>query len=243
MPPRILSIAKTYMRDHNVVSVKKESQSAPLTEQRFVEIKDSHKLDALCRIMDVEKNFYGLIFCRTKVETDSLSHKLVERGYVAEAIHGDISQRQREKILQKFKSENITILVATDVAARGIDVNNLTHVINYSLPQDPETYVHRIGRTGRAGKKGIAITLVTPNEKRKFSFIQKNAHGPIQPYKLPRPEDIAHLRLDRFRDELLAKLHSKNGVSEEAKKTATDLLKNHDPRVVVSMLLDILLKK
>jgi ATP-dependent RNA helicase DeaD len=136
-----------------------------LTDQIYFEVSHADKFDALCRIIDFEHEFYGLIFCRTKIDVDSVANKLMERGYDADALHGDIAQNQREIILNKFRKQRINILVATDVAARGIDIHNLTHVINYSLPQDPEAYVHRIGRTGRAGKEGTAITFVTPDEK------------------------------------------------------------------------------
>ena len=138
MPEKIISIAKKYMRNYEMIGVKKEQLTTNLTDQIYFEVAHSDKFDALCRIIDFEHEFYGLIFCRTKIDVDTIANKLMERGYDAEALHGDISQNQRELILNKFRKQRINILVATDVAARGIDIQNLTHVINYSLPQDPE---------------------------------------------------------------------------------------------------------
>ena len=168
MPDNIMRLAKKYMREYEVVSVKRDQLTKNNIQQIYFEVSGSEKFEALYRIIDVEDHFYGVVFCRTKIDADDIASKLLNRGCRAEALHGDISQGQREKILQKFKDKKITVLVATDVAARGIDVDNLTHVINYSLPQDPESYIHRIGRTGRAGKSGTAITLITPSEYRKL---------------------------------------------------------------------------
>ena len=149
MPARIVELSKRYMKDVEVLRVPSQEMTTDLTDQIYFEVRDSDKFDALTRIIDVEPEFYGIVFCRTKVAVDELVTRLTQRGYAAEGLHGDVSQAQREKILKKFKNKQVTILAATDVAARGIDINNLTHVINYSLPQDSESYVHRIGRTGR----------------------------------------------------------------------------------------------
>ena len=179
MPSHIENLAKKYMSNYEIISVMSDKVNRTNIEQIYFEVSQSDKFEALFRIIDVEKAFYGLIFCRTKLDADEIAHKLANRGLKSEALHGDISQGQREKILQKFRDKKLTALVATDVAARGIDVDNLTHVINYSLPQDPESYVHRIGRTGRAGKSGTAITLITPSEYRKLTTIQKLANAKI----------------------------------------------------------------
>jgi ATP-dependent RNA helicase DeaD len=152
----------------------------------------------LCRVIDIEKDFNGIIFCQTKNDVNDVTFKLSERGYDADCIHGDITQNQREKVLHKFKAQNINILVATDVAARGIDVNNLTHVINYSLPQEAESYVHRIGRTGRAGNQGTAITFVTPREYSKLLHIQKVANTEIRKVKLPKIAEILKNKEESF---------------------------------------------
>lgn len=142
-----ISLSKKYMRDSELLRVPSQEMTTELTDQIYFEVRDSDKFDALTRIIDTEPEFYGIVFSRTKVGVDELVNRLTERGYAAEGLHGDVSQGQREKILRKFKKKLANILVATDVAARGIDINNLTHVINYSLPQDTESYVHRIGRT------------------------------------------------------------------------------------------------
>jgi len=164
MPERIKKIAERFMGEYEHIKGKKEQLITGLTEQIYFEVHEQDKLEALTRIIDIEDEFYGLVFCRTKVIVSGLAGKLMDRGYDAEALHGDLTQPQREVILGRFRKRNITILVATDVAARGIDIINLSHVINYSLPQDPESYIHRIGRTGRAGSEVMAITFVTPSE-------------------------------------------------------------------------------
>ena len=190
MPNEILKVAKKYMGEFDVMRVKATELTTNLTEQIYFEVRDGDKFEALCRVADVETDFYGIVFCRTKNDVDGVVSKLIERGYEAEGIHGDISQAQRERTLRKFKTKNISILVATDVAARGIDVNDLTHVINYSIPQEAEAYVHRIGRTGRAGKKGVAITFVTPREMGKLSRIKRVANAEIKKSTIPEIEEV-----------------------------------------------------
>ena len=199
MPPAILGIAKKYMGKYEVFKVQKQQLTVRLTDQIYFEVFQADKFEALCRIIDVEDEFYGLVFCRTKVDTDKIGNHLVDRGYDADSLHGDLSQSQREKILNKFKKRRVNILVATDVAARGIDVQDLTHVINYSLPQDPESYVHRIGRTGRAGKEGTAITFITPEEYRKLQYIRKSAKTDIRKASLPGVKDVINTKKLRIR--------------------------------------------
>jgi len=190
MPNEILKVAKKYMGEFDIMRVKTTELTTNLTEQIYFEVRDGDKFEALCRVADVETDFYSIVFCRTKNDVDGVVSKLIERGYEAEGIHGDISQAQRERTLRKFKTKNISILVATDVAARGIDVNDLTHVINYSIPQEAEAYVHRIGRTGRAGKKGVAITFVTPREMGKLSRIKRVANAEIKKSTIPEIEEV-----------------------------------------------------
>ncbi len=202
MPPAILGIAKKYMGEYEVLKVQNQQLTVSSTDQIYFEVYPSDKFEALCRIIDVEDAFYGLVFCRTKVDTDRISNQLMDRGYDADALHGDLSQSQREKILGQFKRRRINVLVATDVAARGIDVQDLTHVINYALPQDPESYVHRIGRTGRAGKEGTAITFITPEEYRKLQYIRKTAKTDIRKAKLPRVKDVIKTKKQRIRSGL-----------------------------------------
>lgn len=208
MPSQILKLAKNFMKDYDLVEVKKEQITTDLTEQIYFEVRESERFEALSRIIDVEPDFYGIIFCRTKIETDQVAHKLNDRGYEAEAMHGDVSQSQRELIIKKFKAKKATILVATDVAARGIDVNDLTHVINYNLPQDPEAYVHRIGRTGRAGKQGTAITFITPHEFRELLFIQKIARATIKKENVPTIKDVVAMKKNRIKTDIMEMIDS-----------------------------------
>lgn len=236
MPPQILKLAKTFMKDYDLVEVKKEQITTDLTEQIYFEVRDSERFEALCRIIDVEPDFYGIVFCRTKIETDQVAHKLNDRGYEAEAIHGDVSQSQRELIIKKFKSKKCTVLVATDVAARGIDVNDLTHVINYNLPQDPEAYVHRIGRTGRAGKQGTAITFITPAEFRELLFIQKIARATIKKEKVPTVKDVVAMKKSRIKTDIMEMIDS--GEYQEYVDMAHQLIdEGQTPERVVAALL------
>jgi ATP-dependent RNA helicase DeaD len=211
IPERILHLAKKYMRSYKLIQIHKEQPTVSLTDQIYFEVNHFDKIEALCRIIDSEANFYGLIFCRTKIDVDKVSKKLIDRGYDAEGLHGDISQSQRERILKKFKDKRINVLVATDVAARGIDIYNLSHVINYSLPQDPEFYVHRIGRTGRAGKEGTAITFVTPDEYRKLLVIKRIAKTNIRREKIPAVEDVIRNRKTRIKNEIASLIQSSLG--------------------------------
>ncbi|MGE3063498.1 MAG: DEAD/DEAH box helicase [bacterium] len=202
IPERIRILSKKYLKNPKTIVIQKTQLTTDLTEQIYFEVADYDRFEALCRIIDMEKDFYGLIFCRTKVDVDNLSNKLIDRGYGAEALHGDISQYQRERVLAKFKNKRVNILVATDVAARGIDIIELSHVINYSLPQDPESYVHRIGRTGRAGKEGIAVTFITPAEYRNLVYIKHVANTEIRRGKLPAVSDIILTKKERLKSEL-----------------------------------------
>ncbi len=237
MPQKIKDLARKYMDGYELVKAKKETLTTNLTEQIYFEVKVSDKFEALCRIIDIEDGFYGLIFCRTKIDVDSIANHLTDRGYDAEAIHGDISQQQREKTLNRFKKQTVNILVATDVAARGIDVNNLTHVINYSLPQDPESYVHRIGRTGRAGQEGTAITFITPSEYRRLMFIQRIAKTEIKKAKLPKVKDIINAKKKKIYDDLAAILEG-DEVNTEYYNWAKTLLENNNPTDILASILN-----
>ena len=227
IPDKIKDLAHNYMDGYQLLTVEKEQLTTDLTEQIYFEVKASDKFEALCRIIDIEDNFFGLIFCRTKSNVDSVVNHLIDRGYDAEAIHGDISQSQRERTLDKFKKQRINILVATDVAARGIDVSNLTHVINYSLPQDPESYVHRIGRTGRAGNEGTAITFITPSEYKRLMFIQQFAGTDIKKSKVPKVKDIIKAKMNKISQDLLYFLN--DNVDIKFYNWAKSLLENNDP--------------
>jgi len=204
IPAKIKTLASKYMAGYEFITVEKQKPTVSLTEQIYYEVRSSDKFEALCRIIDIEEDFYGLVFCRTKNDVDEVTNHLIERGYDADVIHGDISQSQREKTLGRFKKKKINILVATDVAARGLDVNDMTHVINYSLPHDPESYVHRIGRTGRAGKEGTAITFITPSEYHKLMFIQRKAKTDIKKLKVPNVKDIIRAKTRKINEDITA---------------------------------------
>ena len=236
MPAKIRELARKYMDGYQMLTVKKQQLTTSLTDQVYFEVKASDKFEALCRIVDMEDGFYGLVFCRTRNDVDGVVSHLTDRGYDAEALHGEISQSQRERTLDNFRKKNINILVATDVAARGLDVYNLTHVINYSIPQDPESYVHRIGRTGRAGMEGTAITFITPGEYKKLMFIQSKAGADIKKSSPPNVKNILKARRRKIYNELADLLEK--GVDERYYRWANTLMEGREPADLVAALLE-----
>ena len=240
MPERIIRLSKKYMRDVEILRVPAQEVTTELTDQIYFEVRDSDKFDALTRIIDVEPEFYGIVFCRTKIGVDEVVNKLTERGYAAEGLHGDVSQVQREKILKRFKKKLANILVATDVAARGIDINNLTHVINYSLPQDTESYVHRIGRTGRAGNTGTAITFISHSEYRQFSSLKREIKVDIQKVALPSAQDVVEIKKTQIKDDLIEIVESES--YRKYTEMAGEVLQNLDPEVALAALLKLAFK-
>ncbi|MFP4165062.1 MAG: DEAD/DEAH box helicase [Chitinispirillaceae bacterium] len=214
MPDRIKKLASRYMKDVKHIKTK-TALTTGLTDQIYFEVAPNDRFEALCRIVDMENEFYGIVFCRMKTEVDELVSHLITRGYAADGLHGDISQAQREQILKKFRGKQISMLVATDVAARGIDVNNLTHVINYGLPQDPESYVHRIGRTGRAGNQGTAITFITPREFSRLGFIKRTVNASIHKREVPEVSQIIEQKMQRLTNEIIEAGESVEGTMFE----------------------------
>ncbi len=235
MPKEILQIAKKYMHDHDLIKVTGPQLTVSHTDQIYFEVSEKYKFDALCRIIDIEDEFYGLVFCRTRNDVDNVANHLIERGYDADALHGDMSQPIREKILAKFKKKRLNILVATDVASRGIDVRDLTHVINYNLPQDLESYVHRIGRTGRAGKQGIAITFITHQEFRRLQRIKEKTKTDIRKAKLPKIQDIIASKKQKIKSDI--EDISKSSPNGEFLNLAKELLENNPPENIIAALL------
>ena len=235
MPTPILKLAKKHMRNHDYVSVSQEDLIAEFTDQVWFELTEEQKFEALCRLIDINDGFYGLVFCNTKSDTAEISQKLGERGYAADALNGDLTQDQRETILKKFRSRRLNILVATDVAARGIDVVELTHVINYSLPQDAESYIHRIGRTGRAGKQGTAITFVTPADSRRFESFVKAAGAEVRLEKVPSVKDVLNSRTKSFKRDIGQIIRT--GEYQDLLKLANELLDRQQANAVVASLL------
>lgn len=200
MPAQIRRISGKYLKEPEEITVKNKTTTSVNTTQRYLMVSYPQKVDALTRILEVE-NFEGMIvFVRTKSETESLAEKLRARGYTAAAISGDVAQAQRERTVEQLKSGKLDILVATDVAARGLDVERISHVVNYDIPIDTESYVHRIGRTGRAGRSGAAISFVTPRERRLLSAIEKATRQPLTEMRMPSVEDVNVTRLSRFDD-------------------------------------------
>ncbi|MEG1608126.1 MAG: DEAD/DEAH box helicase [Mucinivorans sp.] len=240
MPERVTQLSKKYMHDVEIIRVQNTQLANELTDQIYFEVRESDKFDALTRIIDVEQEFYGIVFCRTKIAVDSLTNNLMERGYAADALHGDVSQAMREKILRKFKKRQVNILVATDVAARGIDVSNLTHVINYSLPQDPESYVHRIGRTGRAGNEGTAITFISSSEYRQFAAIQRVVKVNIRKEQLPTAQDIVEMKKVKITEDLTEIITEES--YKDYTKMATEILENNTPEIALASLLRLAFK-
>ena len=195
MPSEVRRIASEYMHEPVEIAVSKINTASKNIEHHVYLVRSSDRYLALKRLADYYPNIYGIVFCRTRREAKDVADKLMQDGYNADALHGDLSQSQRDHVMDKFRSQNIQILVATDVAARGIDVNELTHVINYNLPDDPEVYVHRSGRTGRAGNKGISIIISGGREARKIRDLEKLIASKIDPRNVPTGEEICEKRL------------------------------------------------
>ncbi|MGB3300515.1 MAG: DEAD/DEAH box helicase, partial [Phormidesmis sp.] len=202
MPQVIRNIAQKYLDSPIEISIKNKTRTADTIRQRFWSVSGYHKLDALTRILEVEAFDGMIVFVRTKVATVELSEKLEARGYNAAPLSGDVPQSQRERTVDRLKKGKLDILVATDVAARGLDVERISHVINYDMPYDPEAYVHRIGRTGRAGRAGEAILFVTPREKRLLNSLERSTKQKIERMEMPSTETVNNQRIERFKQRI-----------------------------------------
>ena len=185
VPRRVETLAQRCMRDPALVSIAHEAHAAPSVRQMYVATQQRDKIDALTRLLDLESPSSAIVFCRTKREVDELSGTLMARGYAAVAIHGDVNQGQRERLLNQFREGQAELLIATEVAARGLDIPDVTHVFNFDIPDDADVYVHRIGRTGRMGRTGDAITFVTPREVRQLRYIEREIGQRLEPIMLP----------------------------------------------------------
>jgi len=208
MPPQIRRISKRYLTDAVEITVKTKTVTAANTRQRWLNVAGPMKLDALTRILEVEMFDAMIIFVRTKQVTEDLAERLRSRGFAAAAINGDLIQKQRERTIDQLKNGQLDILVATDVAARGLDVERISHVVNYDIPTDTESYVHRIGRTGRAGRSGEALLFVTPREKYLLNAIERATRQPLTEMELPTIADVNAQRVAKFTDEITAALES-----------------------------------
>ena len=198
----VRNIAKRYMRVAKEISVSRINSSAKNIQHHIYDVSSRNKYEALKRIADFNPNIYAIIFCRTKRHTKEITNKFILEGYNADAIHGDLSQNQREEVMQRFREKSLQILIATDVAARGLDVDDITHVINYSLPDDPEVYIHRSGRTGRAGKSGISIVISNKSEVRKIKLIEKKGAIKFQYKDVPSGNEICSNQLYKLIDKI-----------------------------------------
>jgi ATP-dependent RNA helicase DeaD len=202
MPREIQHIARQHLRDPQEIAIKTRTATADTIHQRYWPVDRTHKLDALTRILEVEPFDAMLIFVRTKTATTMLAERLEARGYSAAALNGDMAQKDRERMVGRLKKKSLDILVATDVAARGLDVERISHVINYDIPNDTEAYIHRIGRTGRAGRKGDAILFVAPRERRMLSAIERATRQKIEPLVLPTTEMVNNQRIAKFKQSI-----------------------------------------
>lgn len=195
MPNGVLRIAKKYMRDWKKIAVDSENTSADSLEHIYYVAHSRNRFEALKRIVDEQPNIYAIVFCRTRNEAKELAESMIQNGYNADALHGDVPQAQRTVVMNRFKNRQLQLLIATDVAARGVDVNDLTHVINYNLPDDLEVYIHRSGRTGRAGKKGISVAIVHTREMHKIKDLEKLASLKFRKMAIPTGQDICQKQL------------------------------------------------
>ena len=202
LSPEILDITKRFQKNPEFIKIVRKELTVPNIEQYYFDVKEKTKLDALCRIIDVYDPKLAMVFCNTKKRVDDLVEMLQGRGYFAEGLHGDLKQAQRDKVMQKFRNGTIEILVATDVAARGIDVDDIDVVFNYDVPQDDEYYVHRIGRTGRAGREGKAFNLVVGKEVYKLREIQRYCKTRIIPQAIPSLDDVTSIKADKILDQV-----------------------------------------
>ena len=239
MPKPILRIGEKFMHNPEIVKIKAKELTADLIDQYFVRAKESEKFDIMCRLIDVQGPDLAVVFGRTKRRVDELTHGLQARGYNAAGMHGDLSQARRMSVLKRFRAGKLDILVATDVAARGLDISGVTHVYNYDIPQDPDSYVHRIGRTGRAGQNGISVTFVTPNEIGYMRTIEQLTKKKMSPLRPPTDDQALHGQLKQAKEQIEELIHGDLGKYEE---DANELLENYSALDLVAAFLKNLSK-
>ncbi|UQD50843.1 DEAD/DEAH box helicase [Bacillus methanolicus] len=241
MPAPIQRMAEKFMKNPQIVRVQSKEMTVPQIEQFYLEVHEKNKFDVLTRLLDIQSPELAIVFGRTKRRVDELSEALNLRGYMAEGIHGDLSQAKRLSVLRKFKEGLIDVLVATDVAARGLDISGVTHVYNFDIPQDPESYVHRIGRTGRAGKTGMAMTFVTPREKAYLKIVEKTIKRRMDKMKPPTLDEALEGQQKATIDKIIQTIETNN--LQFYKQAAEELLEQHDAVTVVSAVLKMLTKE
>jgi ATP-dependent RNA helicase DeaD len=226
LPPQIAQLAAKYLHAPARVSVAKPRTVPTPIAQIIYEMREFAKVDALCRILDLEEPSSAIIFTRTKHMADELAEELLSRGYDAQVIHGDLSQAQRDRAMGRFRRGQTQLLIATDVAARGLDIPEVSHIINYDLPDEPDAYIHRIGRTGRAGRGGMAISLITPRDRRHLAFIERVVGRRLKAARVPTPADIAARRRDNFKRHVLETVAA--GELESYRELVAELSEQHD---------------
>ncbi len=238
LPKEIRRLAENYMSSPESVTIQREQPTVAAIEQRYYLVKTTDKLAALTRLFEIEPVSSALIFARTRIGTGELANELTQRGFPSETLNGDLSQDMRERVLNRFRKGQVKVLVATDVAARGLNIEDISHVFNFDLPEDEEVYVHRIGRTGRAGKSGIAISLITPQEQRKLQKIEGFIRQKIARATLPTVEDIQRYRDQQLLDKIAVWL--RRGRIQHERELATELMESgHDPMEIAAAALKI----
>lgn len=241
MPGPVQELARRFMRDPEFIKIKSKEVTLPNTDQHFIELHERQKFDVLCRLLDVQGPALAIVFGRTKRRVDELSEALKKRGYSAEGIHGDLTQAKRDSVMRNFKHGNSEILVATDVAARGLDISGVSHVYNFDIPQDPESYVHRIGRTGRLGKAGAAVTLVTPREIYQLRLIEIATKRKILRHPIPTLNEALEEQQRLTVEKLLRVVEQKE--MHQYQELAQTLLEEHDSATLLAAALKVLTKE
>ncbi|HUW64934.1 MAG TPA: DEAD/DEAH box helicase [Spirochaetia bacterium] len=241
IPRPIQSLASNFMKNPELIAIRTREMTVPNTVQQYMEVSERQKFDVLCRVLDTYSPEASIIFSRTKRRVDELAEALTKRGYAAEGIHGDLTQSKRDSVLRKFKEGSTEILVATDVAARGLDISGVTHVFNFDIPQDPEGYVHRIGRTGRAGKSGFAITFASPREIGQLRMIERLTNRRMERKPVPTMTEAIEGQQRLVVEKLLQVIEEGNFHSYKA--LAEELLDEQDSVALLSAALKMLTKE
>lgn len=237
MPNRLKKIGERFMNNPKSIAVKSKGMTVDTIEQRYVKVKEAEKLNALCTLLTKHQPESAIIFGRTKRRVDELTEALRNNGFKAEGLHGDMRQEKRSKVLQRFRQNKIELLIATDVAARGLDVTGVTHVFNFDLPQDTESYVHRVGRTGRAGKTGIAFTFVTPKEMELLARIEEKTNKQVTKELMPSFDQLTTKGFEVTAEKIVDQIEDTDLM--EARKVAKELLERYDAETVLAMALKL----
>lgn len=241
MPEPIVDLTRTFMKEPAMLGIKADKVSVPAIVQYYLETEEKQKFDALVRLLLIQAPELAIVFGRTKKRVTELYESLTKKGYAVRGLHGDLEQAERDSVMNQFKEGSIRLLVATDVAARGLDISGVTHIYNFDIPQDPEGYVHRIGRTGRAGKSGVAVTFVTPGEKRLLKNLEQYAGQRIAPLKTPTDQEAIAGQKHMAKEEILKAVESKD--SQKYLDLAEELLKDNDPASVMAAALNMIIKE